>query len=458
MKILRSNVLNYALPILAIIVLTVLLIVTLFRLSNIQHEMRSNYNANMVWVLYQAHTESLTLNNALLEHIADPQAVVDIPFRYNMLLSRINLLNAGPQLRALEHIDTNHEITQHVTAINDFSSLLNTHNIEPQQAQQVRNVLESFNLLLSGLSTKAMIAQWEDAGARIDLYRNAVLTIFSLMIAILLCSAFISVRLLLALKRTREAEHIKQREIILTKELENERKISSLYHSFGTMVSHQFRTPLAIIDANMQRLIRAGSRMDATEVARRAEKVRTATKRLAGLIDSILHADRLMEKLSVSTQSYSLSELTAQVINEQKSLTPNREIVFIDETENNANVECDPILTAQILSNFLSNAINYSYTNSVIKIRVYRNKNWVYCDVQDHGRGILETDMPHIFERYFRAWTSTDSIGTGIGLHIANELATLQKGELFVRSESGSGSTFTLRLPSSPSITAIMNK
>lgn len=447
MKMKRSDALGYLLPILLVLVLTVLLVVTLLRLTSVQREMRINFNANMVWVLYQAHAESLTLGDALRQQQLNPQATTDIPFRYRLLLSRIDLLDDGPQLRALQAIGADQVMAQQTAAIRDAGKLIASADLSISAMQQMEAALQAFNTLLTTVSSQAMIAQWEEFGARIDQYRNAVLIVLFLMIGILLCSSAISVRLLFALKKTKENERFRQNKIELQKELENERKISELYRSFGSMASHQFRTPLAIIDASMQRLIRAGKRMDAEEVANCALKARSATQRLTELIERILHADRFMDQLEVKSTSCSLSALALQAIAEQKVATPHRQIVFADEAQGAPAIHCDPILTHQILLNVISNAVKYSADNTTVQVRVYHDGNWVCCEVRDYGRGIRPEDIAHIFERYFRAWTTTDVVGTGLGLHIASELAAIQNGNVQVHSEPGEGSLFSIRLP-----------
>lgn len=447
MNLTRSGVLGYVLPVLAIIVLMILLSVTLFRLSEIQRAMRNNVNANMVWVIYQTHIESLMLSDAIQHRLIDAEAQDDIAHRYQMFLSRIGILNDGPQKRALQAIEMAGPLARQAEVIVQLapaSAADSTFDYEP-----LRVALDAFNGLLRTASNRAMVAQWEEAGARLDTYRNAVLTIFFLMIGIWVSSAIISVQLLLALKKARDNERVKQREIELQKQLENERKISELYRSFGSMVSHQFRTPLAIIDAAMQRLIRAGDRMEADEVMHRAGQAREATQRLTNLIENILQADRFMEQLEVSMVPCSLAELAQQEVLEKKELMPARDIRFRDETTDGAMAQCDPILASQIVGNLLSNAIKYSEEDKPVHVRVHREAGWVCCEVRDEGQGISPEDMPHIFKRYFRAWAATDVVGTGIGLHIAMELALLQRGELEAWSEPGMGSTFMLRLPAS---------
>lgn len=444
----RSGVARYAIPILAILVLTLLLTVTLFRLADIQRAMRNNVSANMVWVISQAHIESLMLRDAVQQRLIDPEIPSDdLTLRYQILLSRIGVLNDGPQKRALEAIGMGSLLADQAQAIVNLSDQIDDAHAPPANYQNLLATLHAFNASLLKASGKAMVAQWEEAGTRIDTYRNAVLTIFFLMIGVLVSGGITSVQLLLALKRTRDNERVRQREIELKKELENERKISELYRSFGSMVSHQFRTPLAIIDATMQRLMRAGARMDVSDVSRHAAKARDATQRLSYLIENILQADRFMEQLKVTMRPCNLGELSRQAVAEQKSLSPARELQLRVEAPETTVVQCDPVLTSQIIGNFLSNAIKYSESDTPVEVHVYREAGWVCCSVRDYGRGISAHDLPHVFKRYFRAGTAIDVVGTGIGLHIAAQLAALQDGEVHAVSEPGAGATFVLRLP-----------
>lgn len=447
MSFMRSSILGYALSIFAIIVLSILLAVTLFRLNDIQRTIRNNANANMVWVMYQTHIESLMLANAVQHRLLDQGSSNDLTHRYQMFQSRISMLEDGPQKRSLQDIDMAEIIATQAETVLHFGNKIASAEANSMDYEQMLTALDALNMSLLKASNRSMITQWDEAGAQIDSYRNAVLIIFFLMIGILVGSAIISIQLLLALKKTRDNERKQQREIDLLKQLENERKISELYRSFGSMVSHQFRTPLTIIDATMQRLIRASDRMDADEVRHRATKAWEATKRLTALIENILQSDRLMERPEVSMQQCSLAHLAEQAVSEQQLLVPTRKIQFLDETQGASMTLCDPVLTLQIMDNLLSNALKFSEEQTTVSVRVYCEADWVCCAVNDKGQGISDNDLSHVFTRYFRAHTATDVDGTGIGLYIATELATLQQGKLFAHSELGVGSTFVFCLP-----------
>ncbi|NLA89272.1 MAG: HAMP domain-containing histidine kinase [Alcaligenaceae bacterium] len=458
MSLMRSSILSYTLSIIAIVVLTILLSVTLFRLHEIKRTMRNNVNANMTWVMYQTHIKSLLLANAIQHRLLNQASSHDLSHRYQMFLSRVSMLEDGPQKRSLQRIGMADMIATQTEAVLHLGNKLDTIEATTRDYESMLTALDTLNNLLLKASNKSTLEQWDEAGAQIDAYRNGVLTILVLMIGIWIASAIISIQLLLALKKNKSNQRKQQREIDLLKQLENERQLSELYRSFGSMVSHQFRTPLTIIDATMQRLIRAGDRMDADEVQLRAAKAWEATKRLTYLIEKILQADRFVTQAEVTMKQCCLAHLAQLAINEQHPLSPTRKIQLLNQTHGVSTVICDPVLTLQIIDNLLSNALKFSDEHMTVYVRIYQDNGWVCCAVRDNGKGISADDMPHIFTRYFRANTATDVDGTGIGLYIAAELTTLQQGKLSAHSEPGEGSTFVLCLPKLNDATNIISR
>lgn len=443
----KKLLIRYIVPLVTIVLLLVLLGIALFRLSAIQREMHYNSNANMLWVTYFTHLEGLRLIDAIQAQALDPEAEVDPLFRYQMLLSRVYLLQDGPQARFLEAIGLLDQLQKQQVILTQIEPILSASEINPDQLKYLQQILGEFNAFMLQASGQAMTMQWEELGADMDVNRKAILTVLLIMVVILLCSLFVSGQLLVALQRSRHNEYIKQQQLELKKQLEHERKVSELYRSFGAMVSHQFRTPLAIIDASMQRLIRAAGRMTPSQVVDRATKVKAATERLTYLIGRILHADRLLEQVDLQLQEYALDDLVERVINEQVFLSAKRQVEFSADNQHSLQAVCDPVLVSEIISNLLSNADKYSPADTLIKVHVYQRQQQVCCDIQDQGRGIAQQDLAHIFQRYFRADSVADVAGTGIGLYVVAELAELQDGRITVRSVEPTGAAFTLCLP-----------
>jgi signal transduction histidine kinase len=239
-----------------------------------------------------------------------------------------------------------------------------------------------------------------------------------------------------------------QRKIVLAKaSLQKERELSQFYREFVSMVSHQFRTPLTVIDMAAQRIMRRGSRMNQDEIGERVAAIRDAAARLTRLMESTLNAARLDQgEISYQPVACNLAELITDVSTRCTSLEPGRKIDLSCQTLPSA-VLCDPVLIEQVIANLLSNAFKYSGSDTTVHVRGWTKSNWVLISVEDFGVGIPEDQMPRLFDRYFRARTARGTTGTGVGLAFAKEIIRLHRGAIEVASHEGAGTTFTIRLP-----------
>lgn len=107
----------------------------------------------------------------------------------------------------------------------------------------------------------------------------------------------------------------------------------------------------------------------------------------------------------------------------------------------------DQYALEQIFTNLLSNAVKYSPGSPEIEIYAWSDASCIHVSVRDYGIGIDEEDLPKMFERYYRARTSSGIAGTGIGLNLVKQLVELHGGQVAVRSKRGEGSAFTVSLP-----------
>lgn len=440
-----AGLLGYALPIGAVICLTLLFIVALARLADIQQDMRNNVSANMLWVITQTQAESLVLSAALHGTASDAVSPQELTRQFNLLHSRLRLLSAGPQRRYLEDHALWPMLSEPGGQALQMGPLIQRIAAGQAAPAAALAILDPLNALLRHAASKTMIAQWEELGGRMDKYRDAVLVIIFLMIGIVICSLIISVRMFLALRRDRQAREMMRHTAMLESELDSERKANELYRSFGAMVSHQFRTPLAIIDASMQRLLRMGNKLEPDEIARRVGKVRKATQRLTRLIDNTLIADQYVDMISVKLEACDLGLLVGEVCESQLTIAPGSPLSI--DIQSAMRVYCDPSLVEHILFNFLSNAVKYSEPGATIHVRVFQDGDWLCCSVSDQGMGVDQEQLDQVFERYFRGDKVATIQGTGIGLYVARKLALMQGGQVMATSIEGQGSVFTLCLP-----------
>ena len=229
--------------------------------------------------------------------------------------------------------------------------------------------------------------------------------------------------------------------------LEREKQLNEQQRQFISMASHEFRTPLAVIDGLVQRMIRRKDKLLPDELEMRANKIRGAVGTITTLMESTLTAAKMDSgKISISVGTLDLRRTIEEICRRQLLVDGDHKILRdldgLPET-----VIGDRAALDQVFTNLLSNAMKYSPDGTDVTVRGWCEGDTVVVSVQDKGLGIDEDDLPKMFTRFFRAKTSTGIPGTGIGLNLVKALVELHDGEISVQSRKGLGSIFTVRLP-----------
>jgi len=239
-----------------------------------------------------------------------------------------------------------------------------------------------------------------------------------------------------------------QQASMLEEKLEQEQRLTALQRNFVMMASHEFRTPLGVIDGHAQRLIKMKDRINAEEIAERASKVRSMVLQMTNLIDTLLNSARLFEedaKLYFHPAEADLAQLLHEVCQLHREITPDRDI---QETfASLPAITGDAKLLHQVFSNLLSNAVKYSPDGGVIIVSATKDGDYVIVKVQDQGVGVPEKDKELLFDRYFRGSNVSGITGTGVGLYLARMVVELHGGTIAVESTESIGSTFTVYIP-----------
>ncbi|MDR6817782.1 signal transduction histidine kinase [Neorhizobium sp. 2083] len=257
--------------------------------------------------------------------------------------------------------------------------------------------------------------------------------------------------------RLRTAEIERQREE-LDRLLAQERHVNALQRQFVTMASHEFRTPLAIIDAAAQRLSRTKATQKPEYVEEKAAQIRSAVLRMVDLMESILSAGRLETgKTTLKPERLSLAELIetccARQADIRKSHTFHKDLSHLPQT-----ILADRATIEQVFTNLLSNAIKYAPKAPDIHIRSWTKNGMSYVSIKDDGIGMDAEDLPKLFQPYYRARSATGIAGTGIGLNIVKQIIDLHGGSISVESALGRGTTFTVALPNKGPLANIIKR
>ena len=234
---------------------------------------------------------------------------------------------------------------------------------------------------------------------------------------------------------------------MLQEKLAEEQRLTLLQRNFVSMASHEFRTPLGVIDGHAQRLISMRDRLTAQELAERARKVRNAVGRMTQLIDNLIGSARLVDgriDLYYRPTQLDLKALVREVCHQQRELTPDAQIL---EAVEPLLAYGDASLLRQVLSNLLSNAVKYSPAGGLIQVTALEEGAQLAVAIEDHGIGIPEKDQKRVFEPYYRGSNTSGIVGSGVGLYLVRTIVDLHGGSISLGSQEGAGSRFTVRLP-----------
>jgi signal transduction histidine kinase len=218
-----------------------------------------------------------------------------------------------------------------------------------------------------------------------------------------------------------------------------------LERQFLMSVSHDLRTPLTSIKGYSEAIVDGV----ASDPVAAAGVIRSQAERLDHLVKDLLDLAKLDAKaFSFAIARCDLNELLAASMT---SIVPAAAAAGIALTSvaapEGTQILVDPERFAQVLGNLCSNAIRYA--RGVVRVEAKPFEGWVAIHVTDNGNGIAEADLPHIFERLYRAADTVEAkeSGSGLGLAIVRDLTEQMGGRVSVTSELGVGSTFTLTFP-----------
>jgi two-component system OmpR family sensor kinase len=236
---------------------------------------------------------------------------------------------------------------------------------------------------------------------------------------------------------------------LLQQKLAEEQRLTLLQRNFVAMASHEFRTPLAIIDGHTQRLISMRDRLTTEELAERARKIRSMVRRMTQLIDNLIGSARLVDAridLYYHPAPVDLTSLVREICQLQRELTPDARIREQIQAQP-LLVRGDASLLSQLFSNLVSNAVKYSPDSGLIRVIAAREGTQIAVVIEDRGIGIPEADRERVFERYYRGSNTSGIGGSGVGLSLVKTMVDLHKGTIALDTREGEGSRFTIRFP-----------
>ncbi|HYG34243.1 MAG TPA: PAS domain S-box protein, partial [Clostridia bacterium] len=240
----------------------------------------------------------------------------------------------------------------------------------------------------------------------------------------------------------------KRAEVEMWRALERERELSELKSNFVSMVSHEFRTPLGIILSSAQILSDYLEQLPPEERREHLDAIAKNSKRMAGLMEEVLVLSRVESgKLGCEPASLDLPHFCLRLIDEIQSATGNACVIDCQIDSKCTAVRADERLLRHIFTNVINNAVKYSTPGSRVEFGVERDYQHAVFRVRDHGMGIPEADLAHLFNAFHRGRNVGQVPGSGLGLVIVKRCVELHGGTIRLESKLGEGTTVTVKLP-----------
>lgn len=236
----------------------------------------------------------------------------------------------------------------------------------------------------------------------------------------------------------------------ITSNLEDIKSVDDLRRQLIANVSHDLRTPLAILKGYAETLMDKSSTLTIEETTRYLSIINSNSDRLSKLVEQLFEYSKLEAKqIEPLKEQFSITDLCLDLVSKFDILAKEKNIELSFSVKNNKNilVFADISLIERAIQNLLDNALKFTTEGGAIKIELEKRNEFCYIIVNDSGIGI-EEDLQHlIFERFKQTSGAYTKQGAGLGLAIVKKIIELHDGMISVHSKKNVGSTFTINIP-----------
>nr|WP_312578462.1 HAMP domain-containing sensor histidine kinase [Sedimentibacter sp.] len=219
--------------------------------------------------------------------------------------------------------------------------------------------------------------------------------------------------------------------------------IETLKGDFIANISHEIKTPLALIQNYASALRKEG--LSQEEKQEYIKTIIDASQRLSNLVTNVLKLNKIESQEIIQMETYFLDEQLRCSILALESKFDEKDIE-IDVDLDEVIITTDESLMEIVWNNFLTNAIKFTEPHGAVKVKLKQNSKNIIVSVSDTGCGMKEETCKHIFDRFYQGDTSHSSEGNGLGLSLVKRVIDLVGGKVKIESEVGKGTTFTVIL------------
>jgi PAS domain S-box-containing protein len=241
-------------------------------------------------------------------------------------------------------------------------------------------------------------------------------------------------------------QRLEQSQSELTDALDKEKQLNEIKSRFVSMASHEFRTPLSTVLSSATLLGKYITTEEQDKRNKHIDKIKASVKHLNDILEDFLSLGKLDEgKVQTQVGELNLKDFVYDITEEMKGLLKNDQHIEL-HYEGTATISTDKKLLKNVMINLITNAIKFSDEGGEITVTVNVNADKAVIGIQDHGIGIAEDDLSHLFTSFYRGANALNIQGTGLGLHIVKRYLDLIGGEIAVKSTLGLGTIITITI------------
>lgn len=231
-------------------------------------------------------------------------------------------------------------------------------------------------------------------------------------------------------------------------------QLDEMKSNFVSIAAHELRTPLTSIKGYLS--VYMNDYKDKLDDDQKSllNHIGSATEELLALVENLLNVSRIERgAMNLNLAEVNWDELLKGVVDDfQERATQKRIQLKFIEAANLSLIKVDKVRVLEVVSNLISNAINYTNPGGMIQVWAEKGENEIITHVGDNGQGIPAEAIPNLFTKFYRVTQgltqgSTNAEGNGLGLYISKAIVDMHKGKIWVESEVGVGSRFSFSLP-----------
>ena len=243
-------------------------------------------------------------------------------------------------------------------------------------------------------------------------------------------------------------EDKKKRYVIVIKNITDQKELENLKEDFVATLTHDLKVPI-IAETNMLELFLNESFGKVTEKQEIALKNMQASNReLLDLVQIVLETYKFRSQtIRLYRENIMLRGFIEEIINEMLPIAEKTKNSILLNSSRDIRVLADRIQLKRVIKNLIQNAISYGEQNSPIEITIGEIPKYIVIRVKDYGKGISQSDINKIFNKYYSAAKKFRKIGTGLGLYLSFQIAKAHGGDLTVESKEGEYTEFSIKLP-----------